>query len=356
MFQKKRAKVLYLDDVEIGAWPEQNFLFGILGQQKCGTDWIMNHFIQLRGAHYISHRWGANDASVTFYPYSIHQLTPNMFDLCPFINKYTIPKSFIQSMYGVLHKFVIEAIDAGFYISTFLDQFFRKDIGGNYGFRHPAFIYGYDMRRHVIFIADNFENGKYGRKEITFQQLDRGFELVSAELWEVSVFLYKVVPFRFEFVPEYVKEQLEDYLEPGRGVCYLNRTICPENLHDDEDYLNEVFFGIQCYDLLAQCLEGILEGDSGYSNHDWRSFVQLRDHKHLMLKRYEYLIKNGYISGDNLLYKELQEIEKQCIIAQNMYIKYTLSGDDKIIRRLRERLGQIRERDVWCMERMLKNI
>ncbi len=356
MLRKKDRKLhmLPLEDVEIGAWPEQNFLFGIICQQKNGMDWLLNHFIQLRGAHYIDYRWEARDASITFYPYSIHQLTPNMFDLCPFIQKYTIPKSFVRARYGKLHKFVMDAINAGYYISTFLDQFFRTDMAGNHGFRHPTFIYGYDAARRMIFIADNFENGKYGRKEITFEQLNRGFDLVSGEIWEVSVFLYQTASVDYQFVPEYVKEQLEDYLYPNRGVCYFNRTVCPEPFHCDENYSNEVFFGLHCYDLLEQCLEGVAKGDSNYARYDWRSLVQLCDHKHLMVKRYEYLSEKKITVWDSALHQGLADLEKQCLIAQNMYVKFSVSDDERIILRLMDRLRDIRERDRQTVERLLE--
>lgn len=301
----------------------------------------------------MNYQWGAQDASVTFYPYCIHQLAPNMFDLCPFLEKYGVPKPLVRSLHGKLHEFVVEAIDGGYYLSTFIDQFFREDRAGNAGFRHPAFIYGYDASSRRVMIADNFEHGKYGRKEIAYEQLDWGFDLVSEELWEVGVFLYKVKPVHYEFVPGYVREQLEDYLHPGRGVCYFNRTVCPESVHEDEEYLNEVFFGMECYDLLDCCFGGILEGDPGYSSHDWRSLVQLCDHKHLMVRRYEYMVERGYAERDAALHEKLTELEKQCLVAQNMYIKFTISGDARIIQRLRNRVGDIRKMDEETVERLL---
>lgn len=351
--RNRKGKVLSLGEAEIGAWPEQNFLFGLLQGQDCGMDWLMNHFIQLRGARYVDYRWGAQDVSVTFYPYSIHQLAPNMFDLCPFLEKYGVPKGFVRALHGKLHEFVVEAIDGGYYLSTFIDQFFREDRAGNPGFRHPAFIYGYDGNRRRIMIADNFEHGKYGRKEITYEQLDRGFDLVSEELWEVSVFLYKMKPVHYEFVPGYVGEQLEDYLHPGRGVCYFNRTVCPESFHRDEEYLNEVFYGMDCYDLLDRCFGEILEENPEYSSRDWRSLVQLCDHKHLMARRYAYMVERGYARRDDGLQEKLEELERQCQIAQNMFIKFTISEDAKIIRRLRERMRDIREMDGETVEQLL---
>lgn len=289
MFQKriKSARILPLADVGIRAWPEQNFLFGILSGSEDGRKWIYNHFIQMRGSHYIGYQWDAKDASMTFYPYAIHYLSPNMFDLCPFVEKNMIPKSLILGMFRSFHEFVIHAIDGGYYISSFLDQFFREDMRGHYGFHHPTFIYGYDGGERIVYIADNFERGKYGTKKITYDQLDRAFRLVPDGMWKYGVYLYRVTSAQYSSVPGYVKEQLMDYIAPGNGICYLNRTVCPESFHDGSDYLNEVFFGAQCYDLLDHCFQAVIRQDDTYPSKDWRSLVQLCDHKYLMRRRYQ---------------------------------------------------------------------
>lgn len=354
MFGNSRKNILPLASVEIRAWPEQNFLFGILKELDNGLDWIMSNFIQLRGAHYMRYQGGDVDASVTFYPYSIHQLTPNMFDLCPFIDKYTIPKSLVKNVYGNFHKFVMDTIDEGYYISVFLDQFFRTDMAGKYGFHHPTFIYGYDNSKKKIYIVDNFENGKYGKKQISYSQLNDAFNLVSGSMWEVSVFLYKTIPFHFEYVHNFVKEQIEDYINPGKGICYFNKTVCPESFHNDDEYLNEVFFGVDCYQLIDQCLEAITTDNSNYSSKDWRSLVQLCDHKHLMLRRYEYMCDQGYLSWSNKLRENMENLEQECLIAQNMYVKYAVSGNVNIIKRLRERMIDIKEKDILIMEKLLQ--
>ena len=267
-------KILPLETVPLTAWAEQNFLFGIVKSQVTGWDWLLNQFIQLRGAHYVNFEYGAVDSSITFYPYSIHQLAPNMFDLCPFINKYTIPKKYVMNHYESFYDFVKETLDDGFYLSTFLDQFFRKDRDGE-GFRHPNFIYGYNKKNDSVYLADNFEYGKFCKKEISRIDLERAFELVSDNLWEVSVFLYKLVDYHHQFNSKYVKEQIEDYLHPNRGICYFNRTVCIEPVHMDEHYLNEVYFGVECYDLLRNYIVALIEGNNVYLNDDWRSFAMV---------------------------------------------------------------------------------
>lgn len=348
-------KILPLETVPLTAWAEQNFLFGIVKSQDTGWDWLMNQFIQLRGAHYVNFEYGAVDSSITFYPYSIHQLAPNMFDLCPFINKYTIPKKYVMNHYESFYDFVKETLDDGFYLSTFLDQFFRKDRDGE-GFRHPNFIYGYNKKNDSVYLADNFEHGKFCKKEISRIDLERAFELVSDNLWEVSVFLYKLVDYHHQFNSKYVKEQIEDYLHPNRGICYFNRTVCIEPVHMDEHYLNEVYFGVECYDLLRNYIVALIEGNNVYLNDDWRSFAMLLDHKIIMQERYVYMVENTYMNGDDKLRIGLAELKDECAIVRNLFLKYTVKRNTLILFRIAERLHQIQEKDKEYMNLFMDKI
>lgn len=77
-------KILPLDTAETTAWPETNFLISLLKTIPHGWEWILNSHIQLRGAHFINYRWNILDFRITFYPYGMHDLTPNIYEQCPF--------------------------------------------------------------------------------------------------------------------------------------------------------------------------------------------------------------------------------------------------------------------------------
>ncbi|MBD5157527.1 MAG: hypothetical protein HDT13_07840, partial [Butyrivibrio sp.] len=205
---EKSKIILPTSEVKITTWPEQNFLFAILKEVPTGYDWLLNTHVQIRGAHFIYYEGGNVDTSITFYPYAMHNLAPNIYDLCPFIEKYAIPKGLIKAKFDSFHEFLISALMSGYYVSTYMDQYFRQDIRIS-GFHHPNFIYGFDKGTKEIYLADNFENNKYAYKTISFFQADRAFELVGGNAWEVSIFLYKVKEYQHEFFPEFVKEQLE---------------------------------------------------------------------------------------------------------------------------------------------------
>ena len=133
----------------------------------------------------------------------------------------------------------------------------------------------------------------------------------------------------------------------------MDQTLCPDPFHDGEDYLNEVFFGAQCYDLIDRSMQAILEYDDEYSAHDWRSLVQMCDHKYLMRKRYQYMVQHGYAAMDDTLHEELETLEKESLIAQNMYIKYTVTDDLETIRRLRERLQAMKQKDICATKTLI---
>lgn len=63
-----------------------------------------------------------------------------------------------------------------------------------------------------------------------------------------------------------------------------------------------------------------------------------------MRKRYQYMVQHGYAAMDDTLHEELETLEKESLIAQNMYIKYTVTDDLETIRRLRERLQAMKQK------------
>lgn len=356
LFQNGKEKTLPVQEIPIGAWAEQNFMVSIIKNMETGWDWVMNHCIQLRGSHYIDYQWDAYEINMTFYPYAMHNLQPGLIDLCPFINKYMVPKSLVSSNYGNFSDFIECAIDGNYYLSTFLDQYFRDDMEGRTGFHHPNYIYGYSKKKKEVYLMDNFEQGKFGKKAVTYEQINRAYQLVPGDLWVVSVFLYQLFPYTHQFVPGYVKEQIMDYLQPGKGVCYFNRTVCTEQTHDGKDYYNSVYFGVHCYDLLEMYFNSIIEEDGQYRDKDWRSLSMLCDHKRMMVQRYEFMAEHHYMQEDIGLYEKLKKLDENCVVLLNIFLKYTLTGEKDYLVKCVERLHDIKHEDIECMKQFAEKI
>lgn len=336
-------------------WPDVNFLHSIVQNMPQGIDWILNSHIQMRASVYRNDRWGIGDARITFYPYAVHDLTPNIYDQCPFIDKYSVPRGMICDSYEAFVDYVRYVIDRNYYISLYVDQFFRKDIVSE-GYHHPIYIYGYDDDIHSVYCFDNFEKGKYASKTIPYDLLQKAYDLINPEPWESSVFLYRLKDHSYQFVPQFVVDQIEDYLNPGRGVCYFDKMLCPEKVHDGKDYYNAVYYGMECYDFLKQFITVLLQDPSSNLANDMRSFCMIVDHKVLMMKRYQYMVSEGYIRKSERVRKMLERQLENAHIMMNLLLKFSVTGKERILLQILKILEEFVEDEKESLTEFLKLI
>lgn len=337
------------------AWPDINFLHSIVQNVPQGIEWILNSHIQMRASVYRNNRWGIGDARITFYPYAVHDLTPNLYDQCPFLDKYSVPRGMICDAYESFADYVRYMIDRDYYLSLYVDQFFRDDIAGE-GYHHPIYIYGYDDAINSAFCFDNFERGKYTSKTISYDVLQKAYDLIHPEPWESSVFLYRLKDHSYRFVPQFVADQLEDYLHPGRGICYFDKMICPEKIHDGKDYYNAVYFGMECYDFLKQFIVLLLQGKSFDFAYDIRSFCMVADHKILMVKRYQYMVAEGYIDSSGKVRRMLEKQLENAHIMMNLFLKFSITGKERILLQILDLLDDFVEEEKQAVAEFLKLI
>ena len=344
--------LLPVEEVGTKAWPETNFLLSILKNTSFGWDWVMNTHIQLRCSVFYSKKWNIYDSRITFYPYGLHDLTPNIFDMCPMLDKYVIPRKIVSEKYASPTAFVEEMIQEGYYISTYMDQFFRKDIN-QFGYYHPNYIYGFDTKAKETYIMDNFEQGKFKQKIISYDEFIESYNQIEGTNWEASIFLYKLKQKDFFFTPEFVREQILDYLHPENQFCYFNRMECPKAEIDNEERYNYVDFGINCYEFLQKIIS---KNISGGLSPDIRFFCILEDHKYLMVKRYEYMSEKELIRKSEDIHKGLQELLAEFQVMTNLYLKYMMTARTVILKDLIERLSSLKERDILLMNQFCEAI
>ena len=128
---------------------------------------------------------------------------------------------------------------------------------GHYGFHHPTFIYGYDGGERIVYIADNFERGKYGTKKITYDQLDR--VLFSADdMWKYE-FIYRITSVQYSFQPGYVREQLMTILHQEMELLLKSHSMPGIFSRMAVTISMSVFDGVQCYDF-DHLLSGVIVG------------------------------------------------------------------------------------------------
>lgn len=350
-----KNKILPYKPPVTSAWPDINFLHSIVQNMSQGMEWILNSHIQMRASVYHNYQWGFGDARITFYPYAVHDLTPNLYDQCPFVDKYSIPRRLICDNYKTFADYLRYAIDQDYYISLYVDQFFREDIAGK-GYHHPIYIYGYDDSINCIYCFDNFEMGKYTSKTIPYDILQEAYDLINPNQWESAVCLYKLKEHSYQFIPRFVVDQLESYLNPGVGVCYFDKMICPEKVHDGKDYYNAVYYGMECYDFLKEFIRMILQEKALNLSYDMRSFCTIVDHKILMMKRYQFMVSEGYIDSQEKIYQMFKTQLENSRIMLNLFFKFSITGKERVLLQILDMLEHFVEDERESMAEFLRLI
>jgi len=345
-----KSKILKFSEPLTTAWPEICFLNSIIQTIETGYDWIMHTHIQMYGSVYVNEKYNINDRRVTFYPFGNHALKVNVYDLCPFFSKYEIPKRIVLEKFQTLSNLIVYCIDTGQYVSAVLDQFFRDDINNEVNrFFHPNYFYGYDLENKSFYIMDNFENGKFKSKIVSFDDVDKAYILNSRTDWEAGVFIYEPIEYTFNENIEFIRDQVKDYLESGTGMCYMNRFMCPSSVYKNDSESGEIFFGINSYNLLKKQIEESIQ-DERKTNIDIRSFSFLVDHKKLMQLRFDYLIGKGYVEGNTDITRLNDELVKKCTIVLNLLLKFKLSGNRSNLLTAFQYVEEIEKTDVQLME------
>ena len=200
---------------------------------------------------------------------------------------------------------------------------------------------------------DNFEQGKFQKKTISYAEFLESYNQITGTNWEAGVFLYQLKQKEFEFTPDFVKEQIADYLYPEKQRCYFNRMVCPKPIIDNEERYDYTNFGIHCYEFIQNF---VFKNMNNEINSDIRFFCIMEDHKYLMLKRYEYMVEGGFIKENPELYEGLKEILAAFKILTNLYLKYIVTNKKEILPRVAERLNELRDKDVSLLNQFLEAI
>lgn len=241
-------------------------------------------------------------------------------------------------------KYLIDRIDHDYYCACMVDREFMNTPR----FFHPIYVIGYDLSKQLLICFDNFEHGKYKMKEINFEVFEKAYRSMIMNYKEPywnSSFSYKIKDYYYEFNVQLLKKLLLDYIEPRENICYLNEFI---NIPSPR-YKSEVTLGIGSYELLISNVCDACRENKGL---DWRSFSFLRDHKHIMNLRYQYLVDHGYICVNDNLKKNLDMLEKKWLILQNKCIKYNLRRDVKILDNMEQKIIKLKD----CDEKLTKEL
>jgi hypothetical protein len=338
------------------AWPAYGFLISIILCKKTSYDWLINCLVQTKGIITCASQQsgGRLYPAFEFIPEQYANQHSGIFHYCPFIDYIPFRRDFINKKYSSFVNFLINMLDNGYYASAQLDQFFGPLSYQKFGSLHTNYIYGYDSVSEKIYMADNFDHGKFSFLEASFSEVDKAFSLIddSKNIYKNEIYknihLFQVEDIEYKFDIFLMRDLFREYLDskPDFGIQYR---IFNGNL------VNNYQYGFNNYSLFQEYLHELLEGNTDYQvDHRFLSF--LIDHKVMMKRRIIYLQENNYIMKSDKILRIFDTIESYSRTALNIFLKYIIAKNRECIERVSMKLEDIQLLEKIALDSVMEDI
>lgn len=327
-------KILPMRYPTITSWQWQANTFAVLDNYPETEPWMMSHFIQLQLTS------NPGSSYVDFYR------TPT-FEFCPWLFHQHLKRETVHYINEDICSFFIDAIDRDHYIYGLFDQaYFLPE----HGVPHDLFIYGYDLRKKVFYVADFTFTGKYSFAKVPFVELEKAYYSIQREhdwLYSgkggVSLLSFDARA-NYDFRLANVIEQLEGFLS-GQNCFEKSRELT---------YHTQPFVsGLEVYEKLIEDLGKIRVNEQ---LPDVRPFHVICDHKTLMLRRIVFLERRGYLEPDSGLVERCREVENTALVCRNLLIKYEITQDLRIIDKMISNLRHMSKNEREFIELLLSKL
>ncbi len=271
------------------------------------------------------------------------------FEIVPYIANYplcfnyAIPRNLISSNWKSLSNFLIDSINDGCYITFLANTYYISAYTETYrrlNFLHDIMIYGYDEKNKIFYGTDAFEKGKYERREIPFEEIERSFSCGNEEDWFEGIRLIKRKENQFMgiwYEIEYIKEQCNQFLKGE----YIKSPIYLERKRDIKD--KKYSYGINVYDAIHNYIK-YLKDDYDTKSADIRLFYLLFDHANVLKYFSKELSNKGILINSNEIYNGFDAI---CNSLTNLYskvIKYNLTSSESLKNIILENILSIKQK------------
>lgn len=352
-------KVLPFDvNAIITSYPHYSFMCSLIQTKPHGKEWIYQTYTQIVGYWYQS-LTGA-DAKLNFYPWA-GMSDGDLWNLCPYIDKMTVPRQYLLEREDHI-GFIKEWIDQGWYLSMYIDEFFREDIQQLGVYYHPLFIFGYDDDKQVIYGADCFENWVYGIKEISYADFSLASKTscyTSQNSSQYAIQLYTLKDHIIDhFSLPFFRQQLMDYYNCELPDYYL-QTQYPDKRWRYSKQLEDcsyVLTGIAAYNVLLNIIDDVY-----MENYNWNikfmltpDFRLLRDRSEIMVERYIFLQEKLHVPFSKELTDLLNQQVQRTKIMENLLLKYVLSQKKGLLEKLRTKLEEFIQQEQIITLKLLE--
>ncbi len=323
----------------ISCYPQHAFYMSIISEKEECLPWIFSNYTNL----FIDEN-GFCDFFVK---------TPEYYLYPWFQGSQRFHRDFLINHEIKLLEFIEENIIQGNYIWLHIDEFYLPCSAQfeKKHFIHSVLISGFDNLKRMFTIHGYYNKEKYSTKHVHYSDLERSFYNANPEIdfkFYIHLVKYNVhySLLNFTYNTSLLKEQL---------VCHLNSEFKP--LLDLEEAYNlnsakNITNGLNVYNKIIELYNSELENSKTKFN-DHRSLYTLLEHKRFMLLKLEYLKKKKILVFSNEVFEKYEEILKSIENQLILYIKYSMTKNRDIVKRIIKSLAIIREEEKKILILML---
>lgn len=336
------SKILNLTEPLIDGYPKHAIQLSVLGQHDSALPWILSNYIQLRCPKTIT------DSKYSSWM-DFYFIDPKYTDSLLYTEYFS--RGYLLAFHDSnFIEFLIDCINSDYYIYTSVNEFYIPNTSSYQKrfFPHAILIYGYDYEKEVFnvggFVKEDV-GSKFSKFNVSFEELERAYktlEGIDSDSYLNRFYLMKINPLRtFTFDPIHVKDLITDY---------LNSENTSERLRGFYNPNTDFHYGMKIYDNLKlyYSLENIEDSDI-------RPLHILWEHKRLMLTRIKYMLDHNYIKEDTC-YENYHNVERNAAICRNIYLKYKVTDDKKMVSKLLSYLDDILKEEKTILQQLLEEM
>ena len=333
----------------ITSWQWHATLFSILGDDENAKRWIYSNYIQLRCYEIPEYTSGDEILLCDMMPGS------SALKECPYLIFSLITKPQIESYCGDVIAFIVKTIDLGGYVYGAFDEArMICNASVDFKFSHELFIYGYNMEEEVFYVGDFTFKDKYAYTTVKFEDVKRGFDVLTAG--EDHVFkddykgtrglyvIQKNVDSRYYDIDAVlIKRTLEEYLN---GIDTKDHFRMMRNRFED------TVFGVNVYESLKARVDKQLHQEE--PDYDIRALHIAYDHKVLMYDRLKYLMANEVIPFDQAMLDSYAEVVDDMLTARNLLVRISVTNEIEDGVRIASYLDSAKETEIAVLSKVVE--
>lgn len=301
---------------------EHAYIFAMIPKMSEASIWVFKNYMLLEFS---------NNEDTGLYTIDFSPNRYDRFTRCPFVLQHVIYEDFALKKWGDIISFLINCITYGYYVVIELNEFYIPAYD-NYQKRqqyHPALIYGYDKNSKIFYACDNFQNRKFRNETISFEDIEKGYlydQFCCVKLLKATSDVFSEQhPLFLKTVIDNINTYTSTYHKDFKFV-----TQC--------SFKEESYQGIEVYRKVSLVLNRI-ENDDGYIG--VRDLWVIYDHKKILCLLMEYIRDTYLILNIGIYLKEIEDIKINSKILVNLLIKYNITNNKSILRKMNKILENI---------------